>query len=44
MEWKYGENNSASVVIISADVAGDMKSKGNFLGYARMLKAKGLLH
>jgi superfamily II DNA helicase RecQ len=44
MEWKHGENNPASVVIISADVAGDIKSKGNFLGYARMLKAKGLLH
>ena len=44
MEWKHGENNPASVVVVSADVAGDMKSAGNFLGYARMLKAKGLLH
>jgi superfamily II DNA helicase RecQ len=44
IEWKHGENNPASVVIISADVAGDIKSNGNFLGYARMLKAKGLLH
>ena len=44
MEWKHGENNPASVVVVSADVAGDMKSAGNFLGYAQMLKAKGLLH
>ncbi|KZM28551.1 ATP binding [Ascochyta rabiei] len=44
MEWKHSENNPASVVVVSADVAGDMKSAGNFLGYARMLKAKGLLH
>jgi superfamily II DNA helicase RecQ len=44
MEWKHGENNPASVVVVSADVAGDMQSAGNFLGYARMLKAKGLLH
>jgi superfamily II DNA helicase RecQ len=44
MEWKHGENNPALVVVVSADVAGDMQSAGNFLGYARMLKAKGLLH
>lgn len=37
MEWKHGENNPASVVVVSADVAGDIKSVGNFLGYARML-------
>ncbi|KAL6172001.1 hypothetical protein ACJQWK_02991 [Exserohilum turcicum] len=44
IEWKYGENDPASVVVVSADVAGDIKSGGNFLGYARTLKAKGLLH
>jgi hypothetical protein len=43
MEWKYGDTNSASVVVVSADVAGDITSNGNFLGYARLLKNKGLL-
>jgi hypothetical protein len=43
MEWKHGESNPASVVVVSADVAGDMTSNGNFLGYARLLKGKGLL-
>ncbi|EOA80665.1 uncharacterized protein SETTUDRAFT_51621, partial [Exserohilum turcica Et28A] len=32
IEWKYGENDPASVVVVSADVAGDIKSGGNFLG------------
>ena len=32
------------MVVVSADVASDIKSGGNFLGYARTLKAKGLLH
>ena len=32
------------MVVVSADVAGDITSAGNFLRYARMLKAKGLLH
>ena len=31
------------MVVVSADVAGDMTSNGNFLGYARLLKGKGLL-
>ncbi len=44
IEWKHGESNLALVVVVSADVARDIKSAGNFLGYARMLKAKGLLH
>jgi hypothetical protein len=44
MEWKHGESNLASVVVVSADVAGDITDAGNFIGYARMLKAKGLLH
>jgi superfamily II DNA helicase RecQ len=44
IEWKYGESNPASVVVVSADVAGDIGSGGNFLGYARLLKAKELLH
>jgi superfamily II DNA helicase RecQ len=43
IEWKYGESNPASVVVVSADVAGDIISNGNFLGYARLLKGKGLL-
>ncbi|KAJ8115248.1 hypothetical protein OPT61_g3059 [Boeremia exigua] len=32
IEWKHGKNNLASVVVVSADVAGNMKSTGNFLG------------
>jgi superfamily II DNA helicase RecQ len=43
IEWKHGESNPASVVVVSADVAGDITSNGNFLGYARLLKGKGLL-
>jgi superfamily II DNA helicase RecQ len=43
MEWKHGDTNPASVVVVSADVAGDIISNGNFLGYARLLKNKGLL-
>jgi hypothetical protein len=43
MEWKHGESNPASVVVVSADVAGDITSNGNFLGYARLLKNKELL-
>jgi hypothetical protein len=31
------------VVVVSADVAGDITSNSNFLGYARLLKNKGLL-
>jgi superfamily II DNA helicase RecQ len=42
-EWKYGDNNLASVVVVSADIAGDITSNSNFLGYARLLKNKGLL-
>ncbi|KAF1956342.1 hypothetical protein CC80DRAFT_362384, partial [Byssothecium circinans] len=33
MEWKHGESNPAAVVVVSADVAGDTTSNGNFLGY-----------
>jgi hypothetical protein len=43
IEWKHGESNLASIVIVSADVAGDSTSNGNFLGYARLLQGKGLL-
>jgi superfamily II DNA helicase RecQ len=43
MEWKHGENNPASVVVVSADVAGDITSNGNFIGYAGLLQTKGLL-
>lgn len=43
IEWKHGENNPASMVFVSADVAGDVTSNSNFLDYARVLKNKGLL-
>lgn len=43
MEWKHGESSPATIVIVSADVAGDITSKGNFIGYAGMLTSKGLL-
>lgn len=43
IEWKHGNSNPASVVVVSADVVGDITSNGNFLGYARLLKNKGLL-
>jgi superfamily II DNA or RNA helicase len=43
IEWKHGESNPASVVVVSADKAGDVSSNGNFLGYAQVLKGKGLL-
>ena len=43
MEWKHGENNLALVVVVSVDVAGDITSNGNFLGYAQLMKDKGLL-
>ena len=43
IEWKHGDSNPASVVVVSADVVGDITSNGNFLGYARLLKNKGLL-
>ncbi|KAH8723307.1 hypothetical protein GQ44DRAFT_569750, partial [Phaeosphaeriaceae sp. PMI808] len=32
VEWKRGENNPASVVVVSADVVGDITGNGNFLG------------
>jgi superfamily II DNA helicase RecQ len=34
IEWTHGDSNLASVVVVSADVAGDVTSNGNFLGYA----------
>jgi superfamily II DNA or RNA helicase len=43
IEWKHGETNPAPVVVVSADVAGDVAYDGNFLGYARVLYDKGLL-
>ena len=43
IEWKHGESNPASVVVVSADVAGDITSNSNFLGYARLIKDKRLL-
>jgi superfamily II DNA helicase RecQ len=43
MEWKHGESNPATIVVVSADVAGDVTSNGNLISYARMLNSKGLL-
>lgn len=43
LEWKHGESNPATVVVVSADVAGDITCNGNFLGYANVLSSKGLL-
>jgi hypothetical protein len=43
MEWRHGESNPASVVVVSADVAGDLTSNGNFISYAGLLHTKGLL-
>ena len=43
IEWKHGESNAATVVVVSADLAGDTTSNGNFLGYAGMLSSRGLL-
>jgi superfamily II DNA helicase RecQ len=43
MEWKHGESNPATIVVVSADVAGDITSNGNFISYAVMLNGKGLL-
>lgn len=39
MEWKYGENNPAAAVVVSADVAGEP----GFLQYAGLLSGKKLL-
>jgi superfamily II DNA helicase RecQ len=43
IEWKHGESNPAALVVVSADVAGDTTSNGNFISYAGMLQSKGLL-
>jgi hypothetical protein len=43
IEWKHGEVNLASVVVVSADVAGNITSNGNFIAYAGLLLQKGLL-
>lgn len=43
IEWKHGESNPATIVVVSADVAGDITSNGNFISYAGMLNGKGLL-
>jgi superfamily II DNA helicase RecQ len=44
MQWKHSESSPASVVVVSADVAGDITSVGNFIGYTRMLEEQRLLH
>jgi superfamily II DNA helicase RecQ len=43
IEWKHGETKPASVVVVSADIAGDILGDGNFLSYARLLCSKGVL-
>jgi superfamily II DNA helicase RecQ len=43
IEWKHRETNLASVVVVSADIAGDILGDGNFLSYARLLCSKGVL-
>jgi superfamily II DNA helicase RecQ len=43
IEWKHRETNPASVVVVSADIAGDILGDGNFLSYARLLCSKGVL-
>jgi superfamily II DNA helicase RecQ len=43
IEWQHGETNAASLVLISADTAGDTGSNGNFLSYAQQHFDKGVL-
>jgi superfamily II DNA helicase RecQ len=43
IEWQHGETNAASLVLVSADTAGDTTSNGNFLSYARQHFDKGVL-
>jgi superfamily II DNA helicase RecQ len=43
IEWKHGKSSLASVVVVSADAAGDTTSNSNFIRYANMLSSKGLL-
>ena len=43
IEWKHSQRSLATMVVVSADVAGDTISNGNFLSYANMLSSKGLL-
>ncbi|CAO2655088.1 Nn.00g101520.m01.CDS01, partial [Neocucurbitaria sp. VM-36] len=43
IEWKHGETSPASVVVVSADLAGNLTSSGNFIGYAGLLASKGWL-
>ena len=43
IEQKHGKTNLVAIVVVSADVAGDVVSSGNFLSYASMLSSKRLL-
>jgi superfamily II DNA helicase RecQ len=43
IEWKHRKTNPASVVVVSANIAGDILGDGNFLSYARLLCSKGVL-
>ncbi|KAF1955659.1 hypothetical protein CC80DRAFT_415300, partial [Byssothecium circinans] len=43
IEWKHSESNLVAVVVVSADIVGNIISNRNFLGYVNMLSSKGLL-
>jgi superfamily II DNA helicase RecQ len=43
IEWQHGETNAASLILVSADTAGDTGSNGNFLSYAQQHFDKGVL-
>jgi superfamily II DNA helicase RecQ len=43
IEWKHSKVNPASVVVVSADVAGDITSNSNFVAYTGLLLQRGLL-
>lgn len=43
IEWKHNESNLGSVVVVSADVASDLTSNGNFISYERLLLREKLL-
>jgi hypothetical protein len=43
IEWKHGESILAAVIVVSADLAGDVRSNVNFISYAQSMMGKGLL-
>jgi superfamily II DNA helicase RecQ len=42
-EWRPGQGSPACIMVVSADIAGDITSSGNFISHAHMLCGKGLL-